>query len=221
MKIHKEGHRIVACMLTLNLALTALIWLVIPCVWINIPLSGIFLFLAGFAPWFFRQPNRKLPLQDNNIIYAPADGKIVAIEEVEETEYLKEKCLQVSVFMSVWNVHMNWYPTTGEVKYYKYHPGLFLVAWLPKSSTENERTTTVVDNGTHKILFRQIAGLVARRIVNYSVEGDKVSQNQNCGFIKFGSRVDLYLPLGSKVDVKIGDKTVGTRTIIAHLPQGK
>ncbi len=219
MKIHKEGIKIVSCTWIILLALSAGLYFWDICIWIKFPLWALFGFLLFFVSHFFRKPFRAIPQGDNSLVYAPADGEVVAIEEVFEDEYLKEKVMQVSIFMSVWNVHMNWYPVGGELEYYKYHKGKFLVAWLPKSSTENERTTTVVNTGEHKVLFRQIAGFVARRIINYSKEGTQVGQNQNCGFIKFGSRVDIYLPLGSEINVKIGDKPTGTQTLIAKLPK--
>jgi phosphatidylserine decarboxylase len=164
---------------------------------------------------FFRSPKRNWIQRDGDII-SPADGTVVVIEEVEETEYFNEKRLQVSVFMSPVNVHINRYPISGNLKYYKYHPGLFLVAWHPKSSTENERTTAVVeDNKGRTVLFRQIAGALARRIVFFDQEGKSVEQNEECGFIKFGSRVDLLLPLDVKLNVKLNEKVKGGITTIA------
>lgn len=165
---------------------------------------------------FFRSPTRNWIQRDGDII-SPADGTVVVIEEVEETEYFNEKRLQVSVFMSPVNVHINRYPISGNLKYYKYHPGLFLVAWHPKSSTENERTTAVVeDNKGRKVLFRQIAGALARRIVFFDKEGKAVEQNEECGFIKFGSRVDLLLPLDVKLNVELNQKVKGGITTIAQ-----
>ena len=152
-------------------------------------------------------------------VFSPADGKIVALEEVDENEYFQGKRIVVSVFMSIWNVHINWFPVAGRIDYFRHHHGLFLVAWHPKSSEDNERTTTVVDMGGEKIMFRQIAGLVARRIVSYARVGHQVEQNTQCGFIKFGSRVDIFLPLDADIRVKLGDKVVGTQTLIARLNQ--
>lgn len=173
-------------------------------------------FLFVVIVQFFRSPNRNRVQKEGHII-SPADGKVVVIEEVEETEYFKEKRLQVSVFMSPVNVHINRYPISGKLKYYKYHPGLFLVAWHPKSSTDNERTTAVVeDNKGRSILFRQVAGALARRIVFYGKENEDVQQNEECGFIKFGSRVDLYLPLDAKINVKLDEKVKGGITTIAE-----
>jgi len=146
---------------------------------------------------------------------APADGKVVVIEEVEETEYIKGKCRQISIFMSPVNVHVNRYPVSGDVLYEKYHPGKYLVAWHPKSSTENERTTVVVAHKNGNVLFRQIAGALAKRIVCYAKVGDKASAGAEFGFIKFGSRIDIYLPLEAKVNVNLNQKTTGGETIIA------
>jgi phosphatidylserine decarboxylase len=166
---------------------------------------------------FFRNPKRNFTLNDAHIL-APADGKVVVIEEVFEPEYFKDKRRQVSIFMSPLNVHITRYPVSGVVKYSKYHPGRYLVAWHPKSSTENERTTIVVENPTvGSILFRQIAGAVARRIVNYSKPNKTVIQGSDAGFIKFGSRIDIFLPLGMKINVSLNDKAVGGKTIIASV----
>ena len=164
---------------------------------------------------FFRNPNRVTPVNSNQVI-APADGKIVVLEETVEHEYFKDKRIQVSIFMSPFNVHVNRYPISGEVKFTKYHPGKFLVAWHPKSSTENERTTIVVESEkTGPILLRQIAGALAKRIILYAKKGEKCSQGHDMGFIKFGSRVDLFLPLDAKINIKLNDIVKGGQTIIA------
>ena len=156
-------------------------------------------------------------IKDHNII-APADGKVVVIEEVEEPEYFKDKRIQVSIFMSPINVHANWFPVSGKVKYSKYHPGKYLVAWHPKSSTENERTTVVVESSKGiEVLFRQVAGALAKRIVNYAKEDAKCIQGEEFGFIKFGSRIDLYLPLGTKINVELNQKVTGKKSIIAEI----
>jgi phosphatidylserine decarboxylase len=166
---------------------------------------------------FFRKPLFNIETNDS-VILAPADGKVVVIEEVEEPEFFKDKRIQVSIFMSPFNVHINRNPVSGIIKYAKYHPGLYLVAWHPKSSTENERTTVVYEkaNGM-QLLIRQIAGALARRIVYYVKEGDKVEQGDEMGFIKFGSRVDLFLPLGTKIEVKLNEVVKGGKTSIATL----
>lgn len=181
------------------------------------------LFVLCLATWFmiirfFRYPFRKQIVQDD-VIFAPCDGEVVVIEEVYEPEFLKTQCIQVSVFMSPLNVHANWYPVSGKVEYVKYHPGKYLVAWHPKSSCENERTTVVVSNANGKFLFRQIAGAMARRIVCYAHEGQSVEQNTELGFIKFGSRVDLFLPLGTKIQVALGQKVVGKVSHIALISE--
>ena len=182
--------------------------------WLGYLLSA---FLLITILQFFRSPKRNIIINDGHII-APADGKVVVIEEVNETEYFKDKRIQVSIFMSPINVHINRYPVSGIVKYSKYHPGLFLVAWHPKSSTDNERTTIVVEhkNG-QSILFRQIAGAMARRIVNNAKENDNAIQGNEFGFIKFGSRVDLLLPTSVKINVALDQKVTGGESVIASL----
>ncbi len=166
---------------------------------------------------FFRNPKRKTQQNDNHII-APVDGKVVIIEEVFEPEYFKDKRLQISVFMSPINVHVTRYALGGVVKYSKYHPGKYLVAWHPKSSTKNERTTVVVENKEFgEVLYRQVAGTLARRIVNYAKKGEQVEQGADAGFIKFGSRVDLYLPLSTKLNIKVGDNAKGGEQVVARI----
>ena len=215
MKIHKEGASIILITAALAVVVVALSVLLLP--WAaTVPVSVAALAGVLFVTSFFRCPEREI-LQDEDTVFSPADGKVVAIEEVEETEYFHDNRIVVSVFMSLWNVHVNWFPVAGTVDYFRHHHGLFLVAWHPKSSEDNERTTTVVDMGGRKVLFRQIAGLVARRIVSYARVGHRVDQNSQCGFIKFGSRVDLFLPVDTEILVKLGDKVVGTQTRIARL----
>ena len=214
MKIHKEGYKILIVLALLLAAINALVFWFVPN-WLTIAniVSGV-LFLAVLQ--FFRSPWREILMPDDNIIYAPADGKIVAIEEVEEDEYFGDKRIQVSIFMSPTNVHVNRNPIGGTVNYFRYHPGKYLVAWHPKSSTENERTTVVIGNGETEILLRQIAGAVAKRIVNYLNVGEEVQQGDEMGFIKFGSRVDLFLPLDAKIAIELNQKVKGNRTIIAR-----
>ncbi|MFS0490943.1 phosphatidylserine decarboxylase family protein [Leadbetterella byssophila] len=216
MTIHKEGTGTLLITIIALAAINAIAWfyasdLVQNILWI---LSALF-FLIVLQ--FFRKPTRKTPINPQHII-APADGKVVVIEEVMETEYFNDKRIQVSIFMSPLNVHINFNPLSGIVSYFKYHPGKYLVAWHPKSSTDNERTTIVTkhENGT-EVLFRQIAGALARRICWYVDKGTVVTQGQEFGFIKFGSRIDLYLPLDAKINVKIGDKPIGGETVIAEL----
>ncbi len=218
MRIHKEGYVIIfIAMLILGFLDAGLFFLfrAWPLVfWI---LLGISIVFFGLIVSFFRVPAR-VPVVDKNKVICPADGKVVVIEEAVETEYFGEKRIQISIFMSPLNVHCQWYPISGLVKYVKYHPGRFLVAWHPKSSTENERTTIVVeDKNGREVLFRQIAGAVARRIIHYSKKGDQARQGENFGFIRFGSRVDLFLPLHSEVKVQLEQKVTGLQTVIAEL----
>ena len=185
--------------------------------WLKISVQAAALLLLISILQFFRNPKRVAPKNFDEIL-APADGKVVAIEEVEETEYFHDKRIQVSIFMSPVNVHVTRYPASGQVAYSKYHPGKYLVAWHPKSSTENERTTVVIQTPKFgKIGYRQIAGAMARRIVNYAEVGESIQQGDDAGFIKFGSRVDLLLPLDCLVTVKLHQKVVGAKTCMATL----
>jgi len=214
--IHKEGFTIIRNTLTALIALDATAWYFAgEFNWmVNLLLFASMVF-AILVLQFFRNPKRNTHVNVNHII-APADGKVVVIEEVVEHEYFKDKRIQVSIFMSPLNVHVNRYPITGEVKYAKHHPGKFLVAWHPKSSIENERTTIVVENKTTgPILFRQVAGAVARRIIMYSKVNDKAIQGNDMGFIKFGSRIDLFLPLNANINTNIDDVVKGGETVIA------
>jgi len=218
MTIHKEGRTLLFVLLVLFVALNYAVAYFFPA---NILLQNIIIVVSVvfylIVLQFFRHPHKTIEVNENHVI-APADGKVVVIEEAEETEYLNEKRRQVSIFMSPINVHVNRMPIAGVIKYFKYHPGKYLVAWHPKSSTENERTTVVAENKAGvQILFRQIAGALARRIKWYIDENHQLEQGQEFGFIKFGSRVDLYLPLDAKITVNIGDKTVGGKTVIAEL----
>ena len=218
MRIHKEGFKtllIVFLVLTVfNLTVFVFFCDCNIISYISILISVI---LFGIVLQFFRNPKRNNVILENGVI-SPADGTVVVIEKIKETEYFNEEKIKVSVFMSVWNVHINRYPVSGIVKYTKYHKGKFLLAINPKSSEENERTTIVVENKAKKeILFRQIAGVMARRIVMYAKEDMQVQQSEDCGFIKFGSRVDIFLPLDAKVKVKIGDKVKGSLDLIAEL----
>lgn len=212
---HKEGGKIILISTTLFVALLLLSSTLITNFWILKTVQIILLLLLITVLQFFRNPDRHLEVNDYNIV-APVDGKVVVIEEVFEPEYFKDKRLQVSIFMSPINVHVTRYACSGRIKYSKYHPGKYLVAWHPKASTENERTTVVIDNRIYgEIMYRQIAGALAKRIVNYAEEGMQVRQGDDAGFIKFGSRVDIYFPLGTNINVKLNEKAVGNRTIIA------
>lgn len=216
--IHKEGRTLLFVLLVVFAAINYAVGYYWPAAeFVQQLTMGASLVLYLVVLQFFRNPPRFTELNDKHII-APADGKVVVIEDVEEGEYFKDKRKQVSIFMSPINVHVNRMPVSGIIKYFKYHPGKYLVAWHPKSSTENERTTTVVKiaDGT-EILFRQIAGAMARRIKWYIKENQKLKQGEEMGFIKFGSRVDLYLPLDAEIKVNIDQKTVGGKTVIAEL----
>ncbi len=218
MRIHKEG-RMIFSLITSILVFLALILTIIlsETIWLLIPLLLIIAFIVVFVARFFRVPTRNQVFEEG-VFYSPADGKIVVIEETTEDEYFNDRRLQVSIFMSVWDVHLNFFPFTGKVTYFKYHPGKFLLAIHPKSSTLNERTTLVIEN--HKnipVLLRQIAGAVARRIVCYAKKGNMFKTGDELGFIKFGSRVDIFFPTGTKIMVKLGEQVYGRKTPIARL----
>jgi phosphatidylserine decarboxylase len=217
---HKEG----AQSILIGTLVTAIVLLVsdkfIDTNWIKMTIQITTLLLLIIILQFFRNPKRNFILDENQIL-SPVDGKVVVIEEVYEGEYFKEKRIQVSIFMSPINVHVTRYPLSGLVKFSKYHPGKFLVAWHPKASEENERTTIVIENKTFgAVLYRQIAGALAKRIVNYANEGMQVIQGEDAGFIKFGSRVDLFLPLGTPINVVLNQKAIGGKTIIATKMNG-
>lgn len=220
MTIHREGHTILFILLILLFGLN---WLVFayypqsPVIQNSAILVSVIFYLLILQ--FFRNPIFEITANTRHVL-APADGKVVVIEETEETEYFKSRKRQISIFMSPVNVHVNRAPVGGVISFFKYHPGKYLVAWHPKSSLENERTTVAVrmQNGA-EVLFRQIAGALARRIKWYIKEGQSIEQGQEFGFIKFGSRVDIFLPLDAVITVKVGDITKGGRTIIAELPE--
>ncbi len=217
---HKEG----AQSILIGTVVTAIVLLVsdkfIDTNWIKMTIQITTLLLLIIILQFFRNPKRNFILDENQIL-SPVDGKVVVIEEVYEGEYFKEKRIQVSIFMSPINVHVTRYPLSGLVKFSKYHPGKFLVAWHPKASEENERTTIVIESKTFgEVLYRQIAGALAKRIVNYAKEGMQVVQGEDAGFIKFGSRVDLFLPLGTPINVVLNQKAIGGKTIIATKMNG-
>lgn len=212
---HKEG----TPSILLGTMVTAIVLLVsdslIDTNWIKMTIQIVMIIFLIIILQFFRNPKRSFLLNEDQIL-SPVDGKVVVIEEVYEGEYFKDKRLQVSIFMSPINVHVTRYPMGGIVKFSKYHPGKFLVAWHPKASEENERTTIVVENNSFgQVLYRQIAGALAKRIVNYAEEGMQVIQGTDAGFIKFGSRVDLFLPLGTPINVVLNQKAIGGKTVIA------
>ena len=212
---HKEGFKIILIAALILVSGLLLIDNFISNYWLQKSMMIILLIIFILILQFFRDPKRNTVLDDHHII-APADGKVVVIEEVEEKEYFKGKRRQISIFMSPLNVHVTRYPISGKVAYSKYHPGKYLVAWHPKSSEENERTTIVLHNESlGDILYRQIAGAVARRIVNYAKEGKQVIQGEDGGFIKFGSRIDIFVPLEMNIKVSLDQKSIGGETIIA------
>jgi phosphatidylserine decarboxylase len=212
---HKEGYTIILTSLFIGIALSVLAYFLIDNELLVRGINGIILILLILVLQFFRNPKRNFNLNEE-LVLSPVDGKVVVIEEVFEKEYFNEKRLQISVFMSPLNVHVTRYPVGGDVVYSKYHPGKYLVAWHPKSSEENERTTVVVKSVRFgEVLHRQIAGAMARRIVNYAKVGDTPEQASDSGFIKFGSRVDVFLPLDAKIEVELDQKVKGGLTILA------
>ena len=218
MTVHREGYKSIALAIIIFIGLNMMFfWLFgASLLWVCIAFFVITLGLVLFVVSFFRIPARQLTISNGKII-SPADGKVVVIEETVDNEYFKKKMLQVSVFMSPLNVHVNRNPIDGEIVYNQYHKGKYLVAWNPKSSTENERHSVVIKNGNTEILVKQIAGAVARRIVNYLEVGNKVKQTEEYGFIKFGSRVDLLLPIGTKLNVGLNEVVQGGVTVLATL----
>ena len=221
MKIHKAGHILLFKAFVLFAFINVLVYAFIPNIIVFRAVLIVSSILYLLMVNFFRFPNRHIIVKDNTIL-APADGKIVVIEETFEPEYLKKQCIQVSIFMNIFNVHINWFPVNGIIKFFKYHPGRYMAAYLPKSSTENERTTIAIEttNG-QEIVMRQIAGAMAKRIVSYAPVGGVARQDEHAGFIKFGSRVDLYLPLGTEIDVKLGQKVTGSQTLIGTFQESE
>jgi len=218
---HREGQTIVLSTFFIVCVVVLIAQYYVDLSWLRMVLQITAVAILILVLQFFRNPKRIVKLDFDEIL-APVDGKVVVIEEVEETEFFKDKRRQVSIFMSPINVHVTRYPASGAIKYSKYHPGKYLVAWHPKSSTDNERTTVVINTPKFgEILYRQVAGALARRIVNYAEEGESVQQGDDAGFIKFGSRVDLFLPLNCSITVKLDQKVIGAKTCIATMPQKK
>lgn len=214
---HKEGAKIILFSLLIAVSIILGVEYLISIPWVVKVVQIVTLLFLVIVLQFFRNPKRTLDDIADHLILAPVDGKVVVIEEVYEPEYFKDKRLMVSIFMSPINVHVTRYALNGMVKYSKYHPGKYLVAWHPKASEENERTTVVIDNPVYgEVMYRQIAGALAKRIVNYAKVGHRVNQGDDAGFIKFGSRVDLYLPLGTNVNVVLNQKARGNKTVIAN-----
>ena len=213
--IHKEGYfTLIISAIVLFVANGLIYTFFPPIIWFS---TLVFLALWLFLVSFFRNPKRTIDQYADDIVYCPADGKIVVIENTNESEVLKDERIQVSIFMSPLNVHVNRNPISGKVTFFKYHPGAFYKAWNPKASTENERTTVMIENPKGKVLFRQIAGALARRIIWYVSQGDKVKQGEDMGFIKLGSRVDVFLPKDAKVEVEMGQMVSGNKTVLARL----
>ncbi len=217
MKFHKEGYQSLILVLIIDLFFLFIAQKFSEITWLKYTLISLSVFLLVLILQFFRSPDRKWT-KDNKAVVSPADGKIVVIEKTYEPEYLRSECWQISIFMSPINVHVNRYPIDGKIIYYKYHPGKKLVAWHPKSSTENERTSIVAEHSSgEKILIRQIAGLLARRIICYAKENNTAMQSEEMGFIKFGSRVDVFLPLTCSIQVQPNDDVTGGVSVIAKI----
>ena len=216
MKIHKDCIKTILGVWAVNGVLIYLLLRFVPWAFVSYPLSAILLFIMGFVVFFFRVPVRQT-VPGDKVVTSVADGEIVVIEKVYEPEHLDRECIQVSVYMDFFNVHVNFWPISGECTYYKYHPGKYLLAFLPKASELNEHTSIGVRNEHAEILFKQLAGTFARRIVCFARPGDKGAKGDQCGIIKFGSRIDMYLPLDADIKVKIGDCVKACETVIAEL----
>ena len=216
--IDKDSYGTILLVWLVCAALIAVIFIFIKRWWISVPLSVALVVFMAFITWFFRIPVRTIP-EGENIVTSVCDGEVVAIQQAYEDEFLHEDCIQISVFMSVYSVHCNYWPVSGEISYYQYHPGKYLVAFHPKSSDKNEHSSTCIRRADGKqVFFKQIAGFVARRVVCYARDGIKeVERGKQCGVIKFGSRIDLFLPLDADVKVKVGDKLRAVETVVAEI----
>ena len=216
MTLHKEGRGTILRVWALCLALIALSKVLISSMVIQIPLIILLLGLMLFVTFFFRVPDRTT-VPGENVVTSVADGEVVIVDKVYEPEYIKGECIQVSVYMNFFNVHVNYWPISGEITYYKYHPGKYMLAFLPKASELNEHSSMAIRNGHGEVFFKQLAGTFARRIVSYAPVGGKGVKGEQCGIIKFGSRIDMYLPLGTEIDVKVGDTVRACETVIGKL----
>lgn len=214
--IHKDCYGTISVVWIISGILLFLIFRFIPWIYISYPLAVIPMFFMGFVLFFFRVPNRDTVAGDN-VLTSVADGKVVVIDKVFESEFLKRDCIQVSVYMDFFNVHVNYWPIDGEVTYYKYHPGKYMLAYLPKASELNEHSSTAMKTPYGELLFKQLAGTFARRIVCYANPGNTVVKGSQCGIIKFGSRIDMYLPLDCEIKVKLGDTVKACESVIAEL----
>lgn len=218
MKIHQEGKNILTILLLILIAINLPVYMFLRPIWIAYTIISLSIIFYLLILNFFRSPKRHFKGDTKNTVVAPADGTVVALEEVLEDEYFHDRRIQVSIFMTVFNVHANWFPVNGTVTHVHHQDGRFMAAYLPKSSTDNERSTVVIRTpGGEEILMRQIAGALARRIVTYAEPGEECRIDQHMGFIKFGSRVDLFLPLDSEILVSLKEKTVGNMTVVARL----
>lgn len=214
--IHKDCYGTISLVWLINGIILFLIFRFIPYIFISYPLAVIPVFFMGFVLFFFRVPKRNT-IAGDNVITSVADGKVVVIDKVFESEFLKKECIQVSVYMDFFNVHVNYWPVDGEVTYYKYHPGKYMLAYLPKASELNEHASTAMKTPYGELLFKQLAGTFARRIVCYAEPGRSVTKGDQCGIIKFGSRIDMYLPLDTEIKVKLGDTVKACESVIAEL----
>ena len=217
MYIHKKGYGVISSVIVIAAVIVVAAFLLIPLKWLQIIIAAFCSIVVFWAFSFFRVPTNRVTTIEENAVVSAADGEVVVIEEVEEKEYFHDKRIQISIFMSAYNVHVNWFPMNGVVSYYKYHPGKKLFAINPKSSELNERNTLVVkDEQGREVLFRQIAGVMARRIICHVDKGAEAKVGEEFGLIRFGSRVDFFLPLDAKINVKIGDKVKGKISVLAH-----
>ena len=216
MTIHRAGRGTILCIWAFCALMIYIVLHFIHCVFISYPLTGALIFFMGFVLYFFRVPDRET-VAGERAVTSVADGEVVIIDKVYEKEYIKGECIQVSVYMDFFNVHVNFWPISGEVTYYKYHPGKYLLAFLPKASELNEHTSVAIRNMYGEVFFKQLAGTFARRIVCYAKVGGTGERGSQCGMIKFGSRIDMYLPLDAKIKVNLGDEVRACETIIAEL----
>ena len=216
MTIHRGGWRIILCVWAICILLIFLILHYISCLYVSFPLLALIIFFMGFVIFFFRVPARRRP-EGESLVTAVADGEIVVLDRVYEPEYLKRECMQVSIYMDFFNVHVNFWPIDGEVTYYKYHPGKYFLAFLPKASELNEHTSTGIRNGFGEVFFKQLAGTFCRRIECYAEVGKHGTRGEQCGIIKFGSRIAMYLPLDADIKVRLGEEVRACETVIAEL----
>lgn len=216
MTIHRDGRGTILCIWAFCALMIFIVLRFIDCVFVSYPLAGALIFFMGFVLYFFRVPDREA-VASERAVTSVADGEVVIIDRVYESEYIKGECIQVSVYMDFFNVHVNFWPISGEVTYYKYHPGKYFLAFLPKASELNEHTSVAVRNMYGEVFFKQLAGTFARRIVCYAKVGNTSERGSQCGIIKFGSRIDMYLPLDAKIKVKLGDEVRACETVIAEL----